>query len=147
MIGIGERAPAVQGATQEGPHALFFYKVTCPTCQMAAPKVDGFEAAYPGRIRGVGQDPVAKLEAFASTYAMTFPSVADVPPYDASNAYGISHVPTLVVVDGDGVVADVVESWDREGFNRASTRLAGLLGAEPGTISDPSDGLPAFRPG
>jgi hypothetical protein len=41
----------------------------------------------------------------------------------------------------------VVEAWDREGLNRASRALADLLGAEAAAISDPSDGLPAFKPG
>ena len=40
-----------------GPKLLFFYKVTCPVCQMAAPKVEAFEEAYPGTILGIGQDP------------------------------------------------------------------------------------------
>ena len=146
-IAIGTDAPRVPGATQTGSHALLFYKVTCPTCQMAAAPIDGFERAYPGRIVGIGQDPEDALERFSTTYGMTFGSHPDLPPYDASNAYGIEHVPTLVVVDAEGRVADVVESWDRDGLNRASGTLASLLGAEPVTISDPSDGLPAFRPG
>lgn len=135
------------GATRSGPHALLFYKVTCPTCQMAAAPMGGFERAYPGRIVGVGQDPGDALDAFSATHGMSFPSRSDLPPYVASNAYGIEHVPTLVVVDGDGRVADVVESWDRDGLNRASSTLADLLGADATTISDHTDGLPAFRPG
>jgi peroxiredoxin len=114
---------------------------------MAAPALDRFERAYPGRSIGIGQDPAEALAAFSATYAMTFPSVPDLPPYDASSAYGIAHVPTMVVVDADGRVADVVESWDREGLNRASRTLAGLVGADATIISDASDGLPAFRPG
>lgn len=146
-IAIGSAAPPVPSVTPPGPHALIFYKVTCPTCQVAAPALDRFERAYPGRVIGVGQDPIDALATFSTTYAMTFPSVPDLPPYDLSNAYGIEHVPTMVVVDGDGRVADVVESWDRDGFNRASRKLADLVGADAAVISDPSDGLPAFRPG
>ncbi|HEY7400662.1 MAG TPA: redoxin domain-containing protein [Actinomycetota bacterium] len=146
VIEAGSLAPPTPGAPT-GAHALLFYKVTCPTCQMAAPPMDRLERAYPGRIAGIGQDPAEKLEAFSRTYAMTFPSEPDLPPYDVSNAYGIEHVPTLVVVDADGVVADVVESWDRDGLNRASGRLASLLGAEPAVVSEPGDGLPEFRPG
>jgi hypothetical protein len=56
-------------------------------------------------------------------------------------------VPTIVSVDGEGRVADVVESWDRDGYNRASRTLAELLGADAVVISEPSDGLPEFRPG
>jgi hypothetical protein len=50
-------------------------------------------------------------------------------------------------VDAAGQVAEVVESWDREGINRASATLAGLLGKDPAVVSEPGDGLPAFRPG
>ncbi len=146
-IDVGAPSPRVPGATQSGAHALLFYKVTCPTCQVAAPAMERFEIAYPGRIRGVGQDPDAALARFAGAFGMTFGSVADAPPYAFSDAYEIEHVPTLVIVDAEGTVADVVESWDRDGVNRGSARLASLLGAEPVTISEPGDGLPAFRPG
>ena len=146
VIAVGSLAPPAPGAP-DGPHALLFYKVTCPTCQIAAPPIDRLERAYPGRITGIGQDPPDALADFSRTYAMSFPSVPDLPPYDVSNAYGISHVPTLVVIDASGVVADVVESWDREGLNRASERLAALVGAEPSPVSEPGDGLPDFRPG
>lgn len=146
-IPIGSAAPQVAGTDIDPPHVLVFYKVTCPTCQMAAPVLDRFERAYPGRLIGVGQDPVGTLERFSDTYGMTFPSLPDEAPYEASNAYGIEHVPTLLVVDGEGIVADVVESWDRDGYNRASRTLAELLGTDVVVISEPSDGLPGFRPG
>ena len=147
VIGIGSSAPSVPGASQAGPHGLVFYKVTCPTCRMAAPALGVFEHAYPGRVRGVGQDPSAALEAFSAELDMNFSSISDTEPYEASNAYGIEHVPTFVVVDAEGRVADVVESWDRAGYNRASVTLADLLGVESTRISDPDDGLPEFRPG
>jgi len=144
---VGTAVPVIADATQAGPHALVFYKVTCPTCQMSAPALNDLERAYPGRVRGVGQDPPAKLASFSREFELLFPSVPDTPPYAASNAYGIEHVPTLVVVDAEGRVADVVESWDRDGYNRASSTLAALLEVDPATISVEGDGLPAVRPG
>jgi peroxiredoxin len=144
----GTKAPSLPGVDfQAGPLALFFYKVTCPVCQMAAPRVQGFEQAYPGRIVGVGQDPEAKLAVFAGECGMGFPSLMDPPPYDVSNAYGIAVVPTTFLVDRDGTVLDAVESWDRDGLNRLSARLADVTGSPPTEISNPSDGLPPFRPG
>jgi hypothetical protein len=53
----------------------------------------------------------------------------------------------VVVIDGEGTVVDVVESWDREGMNRISRVLAGLIGTDPVTVSTPDDGLPDFKPG
>ena len=58
----GSSAPPIPGVDFDtGPLALFFYKVTCPVCQLAAPKVAEFQRAYPGRIVGVGQDPEGRV--------------------------------------------------------------------------------------
>ena len=148
-IAVGTPAPAIPGVPlgSDGPLALFFYKVTCPVCQLSAPKVQTFEVAYPGRIVGIGQDPPEKLGRFESEYGMTFRSVTDIPPYPVSNDYGIEVVPTMFVVDGLGTVAGVAESWDRLGLNDLSARLAELLGVAARPISVEGDGLPSFRPG
>ncbi len=148
LIGSGSVAPSIPGiGFGDGPLVLFFYKVTCPVCQMAAPKVQAFERAYPGRIVGVGQDPETKLGDFAHQFGMTFPSVSDPAPYPASDAYGIGVVPTAFLIGRDGTVQQSVESWDRDSFNELSRRLAGSLGSPYVPVSEAGDGLPSFRPG
>jgi hypothetical protein len=146
-IEVGSVAPAVDGVEIRGPHALVFYKVTCSTTKLAAPPISRLGDTYPGSVAGVGQDPPGDLAAFATTYGWRFPQAPDLAPYTASDAYGIVSAPTVIVVDGDGLVADVVESWDREGLNRASSTLSALLHAEPAVLSEPGDGLPDFKPG
>jgi thiol-disulfide isomerase/thioredoxin len=145
-LGPGESAPEIPGADLDDPTLLFFYKVTCPVCQLAAPVAQQLQDAYPGRVVGVGQDPAPELAAFASRHGMTIPTVQDEPPYELSEAYGCRVVPTLFLVDG-GIVQDVAESWDRDGYNRLSHGLAELIGADASTVSTPGDGLPSFRPG
>lgn len=142
----GAAAPPIPGV-RFGPSALFFYKVTCPVCRMAAPYADRFEQAYPGRVAGIGQDSEKDLDEFSKTYRLSFPSVVDTEPYLLSEAYGIEAVPTLFLVGEDGTILDAAESWDREGFNRISRRLAALTQANYLPVSDEGDGLPAFRPG
>lgn len=147
-LGVGEPAPPVSGvAFGDGPVGLFFFKVTCPTCQLAAPKMAAFERAYPGRVVGIGQDPQDVLEAFGEFHGMGIRALEDRPPYEVSNAYGIVSVPTLIVVGDDGTVIESVGAWDREGFNRASERIASALGVDPAAISVEGDGLPSFKPG
>jgi peroxiredoxin len=147
VIAPGAQARPIPGVEIDGgPRLLWFYKVTCPVCQLAAPVAERLAQAFPGRVLGVGQDPEARLRAFAAEYGATFDSVSDPPPYPASSSYGLETVPTLVLVH-DGSVADVVESWDRDGYNRVAARLADLTEAAPTTVSDPGDGLPPFRPG
>jgi peroxiredoxin len=145
---VGAIAPEVPGVRfGDGPVGLFFYKVTCPTCQMAAPNVGTFERAYPGRVIGIGQDPPEALERFAQTYGLGLRSVSDQPPYVTSDAYGIVSVPTLFLVGADATVLESVGAWDRDAFNRVSLHLAELTAADPVDISQLGDGLPAFQPG
>lgn len=145
IIQVGARAPSM--AVPDEPRALVFYKVTCSVTEMAGQALGRLGRAYDGAVVGIGQDPQEALDGFAERHSWTFPQVSDLAPYEVSDAYGIASAPTVVVVDGEGRVADVVESWDREGLNRASATLAGLLGAEPVVLSTEADGLPAFKPG
>jgi thiol-disulfide isomerase/thioredoxin len=132
--------------TLSDARAVWFYKVTCPVCQMAAPVATRLEQQHPGHLVGIGQDPPDRLDQFAAGFGLSIPVMPDPPPYEASEAYEISVVPTLVLVDG-GAVVDIVESWDRDGYNRVSARLAGIIGSAAGTVSEDGDGLPSFRPG
>ncbi len=149
--GPGERAPtfilpdAVTGEDvtdpwTEGDVVLAFFKVTCPVCQMAAGKVQALADAGV-RVTAIGEDPPPALAAYAERYGQRVPTVSEPRPYRVSDAYGISVVPTLVLVGADGVVRDKVVGWDRERWNA----LAAAAGAPP--VSREGDGLPSFRPG
>jgi thiol-disulfide isomerase/thioredoxin len=146
-LAVGDAAPEITGVSFDaGPSVLFFYKVTCPTCQMAAPTMAALERIAPGRAIGVGQDPLPELGRFSEIYAIGIRSVEDPPPYAASDAYEVVSVPTLYLVD-DGAIVDVVGAWDREGFNRVASTIARSVGADPVPVSTPDDGRPAFKPG
>lgn len=147
VLQAGAAAPEVSGADlASGPKVLFFYKVTCPTCQIVAPVAERLFGRFPDSFVAVAQDPAERVASFVEEYGTTFDSVSDEPPYDVSNAYGIEVVPTLLLVE-DGVVSDVSESWDRDGWNRLGSRLAGALGQAASPLSGEGDGLPVFRPG
>jgi thiol-disulfide isomerase/thioredoxin len=145
-IAPGNPAPPIEGVADDGARAIVFFKVTCPVCQMAAPKVQALADAYADHVVAVGQDPPDRLVAFGEEHGMHIAPVADLPPYDASEAYGVRTVPTVFLVDG-GTVVDTVEGWDRAGFNRVSERLAALTGSDYRPVSEAGDGLPPFRPG
>lgn len=143
----GTAAPEISGADlSSGPTAVFFYKVTCPTCQIAAPVAERLHGTFPDHFVALVQDPPERVAEFEEEYGTTFDSVTDAPPYPLSDAYGIEVVPTLFLVE-DGVVTDVAESWDRAGWNRVGARLAGVLGRSVAPLSEEGDGLPTFRPG
>ncbi|HEX9824697.1 MAG TPA: hypothetical protein VGB51_09955 [Actinomycetota bacterium] len=142
----GESAPAVPGLDPRGTTALVFYKVTCPTCQLAAPAMEHLHRAGPSRFAAVVQDPPERAVSFASEFGTTFEPVSDAEPYELSDAFGIRTVPTVFLLN-EGRVDDVVESWDRDGWNRLAKRLEQLTGDEVGVVSSEGDGLPPFKPG
>lgn len=145
---VGDVAPPVPGVDLgDGPFGLFFYKVTCPTCRVAAPVMPAFERAFPGRVLGVGQDPEPELARFAADHDLGITSIEDAPPYRLSDAYAIESVPTLYLIGDDGRIAESVGAWDRAGFNRVAAGLAERLGGEPIVVSTEDDGLPDFKPG
>jgi len=145
---VRDVAPEIPGVEfADAPLGLFFYKVTCPTCQVAAPTMRHFERAFPGRVVGIGQDPEPELARFTQEFGMGIASVEDVPPYPVSDAYAVESVPTLYLVGPDGRLVEAVGAWERDGFNRVAMTLAELTGAEPVVVSTPDDGRPDFKPG
>lgn len=151
MLRPGDQAPSfhlpdidtgepVDNPWREGPVVLAFFKASCPVCQMAAPKVAAM-AAGGARVVAVGEDPRPTLVSYRDRYAQQVPTLSEPAPYRVSSAYGLVTVPTLFLVGGDGLVADAVGGWDREGWNRVSAAAGGA------PVSEAGDGLPVFRPG
>ncbi len=93
----GTEAPDIPGTGREGARVLYFYKVTCPTCQISAPVAEKLHQRLGERFVGIGQDPREKLDQFAQELGPTFTAVPDEPPYPLSDAYGIRVVPTVFV--------------------------------------------------
>src|SRR5215467_2908245 len=130
MLEAGERAPDFElrdhhGRTRllrdlvaSGPVVVAFFKTTCPVCQLAFPFLDRIhrgQATPAISIFGVSQDDAASTREFTDEFGVTFPILFDSAEidYPASNAYGISHVPSAFLVERDGAI-----SWTMEGFDK-----------------------------
>lgn len=127
---------------------LAFYKTTCPTCRLAFPFVERLHRAYDAfPVFGVSQDDAAATDGFCREFGITFPMLLEAAPWPVSSAYELIAVPTLVLVGKDGVVADVMEGWQRSAMNRHGTTISGWIGAKPAAVSTPEDGAPELKPG
>ena len=118
-LAVGDRAPMFANLAEmlgDGPVLVVFYKASCPTCQFTLPYL---ERLSKGGLRflGVSQDDAATTTAFAGRFGVTFPVVRDEGGYPASNAYGITHVPSLLRSDLTGMVPVLLELVD---FNPAA---------------------------
>ncbi len=128
-------APGTAGLAallREGPVLLAFFKASCPVCQMTLPYLERIHRARkPGSIAiyGVSQDDAETTREFSNEFGLSFPMLLDREEdgYAASNAFGISHVPSLFLVEPGGAI-----SWSLEGFNkREFLAMAGLAGVQP----------------
>jgi peroxiredoxin len=127
-----------------GPAVLAFFKITCPICQMTFPFLERIHAAAGSAlpIYGVSQNDARDTRDFARQFGVTFPMLLDSEDdgFAASNAYGISSVPTIYIVEAGGVISSVSEGWSR----RDITALGERAGANP---LRPSDNVPEWKAG
>jgi peroxiredoxin len=90
---------------------------------------------------GVSQDDVRTTREFRERFGITFPTLLDESRrYPASNAFGISSVPSLFLVEVDGTI-----SMAFHGFSKPDLELVGeRAGVPPFT---PEDHVPDWKPG
>jgi thiol-disulfide isomerase/thioredoxin len=119
---------------------LDFWATWCGPCRIVAPKLSALQNRYGAQglsVLGVAADDVQDIAAFARQTAVTYPLAAD-SRGETSGAYGVSSLPTLLVIDKRGVVREVAVGYD-PGEDAWLDRTVRALLAEPG---DPVQALP-----
>jgi len=113
---------------KSGPVLLFFYKASCPVCQFTAPYVERMYET-PGRqdvqFFAVSQDDADTAWEFSRDCGITFPTLRDEEGrgYPASNAFGISQVPSTFLIDVDGTVAGALDGFSKSEFERLGCKV------------------------
>jgi peroxiredoxin len=137
---------------RRGPVVLGFFKISCPVCQYALPFLQRIYAAHAGNTKvsviGVSQDDAGGTSGFAQEFGLTFPILLDdTRRYPASNAYGLTNVPTVVLISADGKVEFTSVGWDRHDMERLNQRLAESAGAPAVPIFKPGEEVVDYKPG
>jgi peroxiredoxin len=135
-----------------GPAVLAFFKVGCPTCQYAFPYLDRlfqFHKAGPVSFLGISQDGASDTEAFITKYGVPFAVALDDPKhYVVSNAYKLTNVPTLYLIDRQGTVQMSSVGWARSDIEDLNHRLSVLSeGRQTRPIFKPGEEIAAFKAG
>lgn len=124
-----------------GPVLLAFFKVSCPTCQFTFPFLERLASSSSLTILGISQDDAAATKRFQDKYQLTFPILIDEKQsYIASNAYRITNVPSLFLVEAGGRV-----TLSSAGFSRID--LEQLTSRFDGQMFRPGEKIPDFKPG
>ena len=125
---VGSRAPefslprldggeiGLEEITAQGPALLAFFKISCPVCQLTLPFLERVHQAGKLAVYGISQNDAGDTRDFAQRYGVTFPMLLDSEKtgYAASNAYGISSVPTIFAIGRDGSIKQVTEGWRKQ---------------------------------
>lgn len=142
---------SLQDAITNGPVVLVFFKVSCPTCQYALPFYERLHKAY-GRngvtLVGVSQNNSKDTAAFAKEFGTTFPVLLDeMGDYPASNAYGLTNVPSIFWVAQDGEIEVSSVGWVKADFESINRKMAEAGKVSPGVVFRPGEEVRDFRAG
>ncbi len=144
-------AISLKEALRRGPVVAAFFKISCPVCQMTLPYLARIYQAYPSEkftIAGVSQNDKRDTLAFAKEYGITFPLAIDPSDkYAASNAYGLTNVPTIFVIATDGSIELSSVGWSKADIEELNRRLAKLAGVKPKPVFKPGEDVPEFKAG
>ncbi|HEV3197331.1 MAG TPA: TlpA disulfide reductase family protein [Bryobacteraceae bacterium] len=128
LIETGSRAPdfrlprlaggeaVLTDLISDGPVLLAFFKVTCPVCQLTFPFLERLHSAGTLPIYGISQDDPEDTREFNRQFGVTLPMLLDDEEggFPVSNAFGISSVPTMFLIERDGTISRVIEGWRKK---------------------------------
>jgi peroxiredoxin len=131
----------LKGLLNKGPVLLVFFKISCPTCQLALPYLNRMKDGSL-QIVTISQDDAESTTEFNESFQLSMSTLLD--PEDAgypvSNAYGITHVPSLFLIEPDGIVGISVSGF----VKREMEEIGARCGIAP---FGPDDSVPAWKAG
>ncbi|HEY6347859.1 MAG TPA: TlpA disulfide reductase family protein [Candidatus Angelobacter sp.] len=139
-------------ARAQGPVVAAFFKVSCPVCQFAFPYLERMHKAYGGKgkftLVGVSQNVAADAKEFNREFGVTFSTLLDdTGKYPASNAYGLTNVPSVFMISHEGEVEFSSVGWSKQDMEELNRRLAAISGVAPVRLFNPGEQVPDFKPG
>src|SRR5579863_675351 len=142
---------SLKEALGRGPVLVAFFKISCPVCQFTFPFLERIYKAHGNRnvtIVGVSQNEKKDTAAFIKEYGVTFPVLLDdMNTYPASNAYGLTNVPSIFWIAPDGKIEISSVGWVRQEIDDINRKAAGKDAPSPMPVFRPGENVPDFRAG
>src|ERR1700687_367081 len=136
---------------ERGPVVAAFFKVSCPVCQFTFPFLERLYKRYGSdgvTFLGISQDGAQSTSKFAREYDIIFPIlIDDENGYVVSNAYGLTNVPTIFLIDTDGTVKVSSMGFDRKELETIAAELAERKKISLAALFRPDEVVPANKPG
>src|SRR6266581_9809368 len=135
---------------ERGPVVAAFFKISCPVCQFTFPFLERLYKRYGddrATFLGISQEDARATKDFAREYAVNFPLVLDENSYPVSNAYGLTNVPTIFLIDTDGTVTVSSMGFDKKDLETIAAELAQRRKISLAPLFRPDEVVPANKPG
>ena len=127
-----------------------FFKESCPVCHLAFPYLDKIFSNHKEdvniRFFGVAQESRSGAKKFIQNFNLSMPVALDEDPYPVSRKYGLTNVPTVFVIDGEGKVVESLVGFDKKGYESVAARLAQASGTPQADVFKGAS-VPDFKPG
>jgi peroxiredoxin len=129
-----------------------FFKISCPVCQFTFPFLERIYLRYGGdnvTFLGISQDDPGATKDFVKEFGITFPMLLDEKQkgYPASNAYGLTSVPTIFLIETDGTVRISCMGFDKKDLESIARELAERQKIAPAALFRLDESVPAHKPG
>lgn len=162
-INAGDHAPnftlkSLDGKTyslsallEKGPVVAAFFKISCPVCQFTLPFLQRLADRYSGEnatILAVSQDDAKSTASFNKEYGMKLLTLLDDPKdYAVSNAYGLSMVPTIFLIEPDGTVKVSCMGFGKADLEQIAAELSTRRKIAAAPLFRSDEVIPATKPG
>ena len=152
LKGIDGKIYLLEELRRKGPVLAAFFKISCPVCQFTFPFLQRLYERYGGddvTFLGISQDDAKATAGFAKEYGIMFPIALDEKEkgYPASNAYGLTNVPTIFLIDADGTVSISSMGFVKNDLEQIAAQLAERRKIAPAALFRANESVPANRPG
>lgn len=139
----------------KGPALVVFFKTECPTCKLAFPILERLAGLARSERVGaslvaIGQNHPSEIPSFAKTYDATFPIATEDAPYEVSNAYDVTNVPSIFLIEEHGAIVRSVVGFSRKEYDGLAAWLQNRErsdGVFASLFTEADAGLPALQPG
>ena len=134
---------------ERGPVVTAFFKISCPVCQFTFPFLERLYKRYGdgAGFLGVSQDDARSTKGFAKEYGVTFPVLIDTEGYPVSNAYGLTTVPTIFLIETDGNVQVSSTGFERKALESIARELSERRKIALAPVFRPDEVIPDSKPG
>jgi peroxiredoxin len=150
LKGLDGKEYSLDALLQKGPVVAAFFKISCPVCQFTLPFLERLYKTYGSdgvTLLGVSQDDAKATKNFAREFGVTFPVALDEKGYPASNAYDLTMVPTVFLIDTDGTAKISSMGFDKKDLETIAADLANGRKMAPAALFRADETVPAHKPG